>query len=157
MSNFNTGWSQQSRILAISSVVGWKDKEGVFQWPALFLVHHSYCQTQESTGAKKLGWQWLPLPLTTRHRPRSLAVHIPTSAKWSKKATLRFPHSWPSHVPCPLFSTGQLSKFPFGRLALSTLDATLLQTVGDMPGQTSDERLPWIDDIVTRTALHLAS
>ena len=94
---------------------------------------------------------------TTKPRPRSLAVNIPTFAEWSKKATLRFFHSWPSHVPCLFYSSRQFSRLSFGFIALSVLNATLLQTVGDMSGQTSDERLPWIDDIVTRTALHLAS
>ena len=41
--------------------------------------------------------------------------------------------------------------------SIEYLERNSLQTVGDMPGQTSDERLPWIDDVVTRTALHLAS
>ena len=94
---------------------------------------------------------------TTKPRPRPLAVNIPTFAEWCKKATLRNFHSWPSHVPCLLSSSRQFSRLSFRFIALSVLNATLLQTVGDMPGQTSDEQLPWIDDIVTRTALHLAS
>ena len=120
-------------------------------------MHQCYCQTPESTAANKAVLAIASATTTTKPHPRSLAVDIPTSAEWSKKATLRFFHSWPFHVPCLLSSTRQVSRISFGFLALSILIATLPQIVGDMSGQTSDERLPFIDDIVTRTALHLAS